>query len=196
MLILVYRNSSQSWPRLCKIHRWRRNLAAFGSKGYGRKKSKPGSHAWAFSVIKKCSYLRVACFCRWLNKLAAHSVGVERVKTGFLTGSVNPHCRNLNLAALLFFRFSRGLPSPSFGHIFLRPNKNGGYYNALQTEPSLTKMNYRGSNRRKNIWPSIGILGPSPHLHPESKMSGFESFLTIMIQKKLVISPSHKQKST
>ena len=30
------------------------------------------------------------------SKLAAHSVGVERVKTGFLTGSVNPHCRNLS----------------------------------------------------------------------------------------------------
>ncbi len=170
ILILVHRNSSQSWPRLCKIHRWRRNLAAFGSKGSGRKKSKPGSHAWAFNVIKKkCSYLRVTCFCRgdWIWR---------------------HFCFFASPAAFL--------PSPSFGHIFLSPNKNGGYYNALQTEPSLTKMNYRGSNRRKNIWPSIGILGPSPHLHPESKMSGFESFLTIMIQKKLVISPSHKQKST
>ncbi len=34
-----------------------------------------------------------------MNKLAAHPVGVERVKTGFLTGSINPHCRNLNVCA-------------------------------------------------------------------------------------------------
>ncbi len=32
---------------------------------------------------------------REVIKVAAHSVGVERVKTGFLTGSVNPRCRNL-----------------------------------------------------------------------------------------------------
>ncbi len=53
-------------------------------------------------TCKRCNTRAgTACLYSTATKVAAHPVAVERVKTGFLTGSENPHCRNLNGTPIL-----------------------------------------------------------------------------------------------